>query len=133
MIHLLCGLQPDSSEYPHTYKHNLHVPSCGYALVCLADENCLVADNVLQIIAKYTQDNILRDSPLAEVLLTSLLFQQCSFPTQILLKPEKMAAIVHQFLPNGQVGVRYHRLILCVCLMSRYIIYYSALNGGNLS
>ena len=23
---------------------------------------------------------------------------------QILLKPEKMAAIMHQFLPNGQVG-----------------------------
>ena len=37
--------------------------------MCLADENCLVADNVLQIIAKYTQDNILRDSPPAEVLL----------------------------------------------------------------
>ena len=102
------------------YRHNLHAPSCGYALVCLADENCLVADNVLQIIAKYTQDNILRDNPLAEVLLTlqlSLLFQHCSFPSQILLKPEKMAAIVHQFLPNGQVRSKMFDVILHQCIL----------------
>lgn len=76
---MLCGLQLDSSEYQikvTMYASNvcLYIYSCGYALVCLADENCSVADNVLQIIAKYTQDNILRDSPLAEVLLPPNVF-----------------------------------------------------------
>ena len=58
-----------SYKSPHT-PVKLFLCSCGYALVCLPDENCLVADNVLQIIAKYAQDNILRDNPPAEVLLT---------------------------------------------------------------
>ena len=51
---------------PHI-QASVRVHSCGYALVCLIDENCLLADNVLQIIAKYTHDNILRDGPPAEV------------------------------------------------------------------
>ncbi|XP_065898117.1 AP-5 complex subunit sigma-1-like isoform X2 [Dysidea avara] len=68
---------------------------CGHALVCLTDENNLLADNVLQVIAKATHDNILRDNSLAE----------------ILLKPERMAAIVHQFLPNGQLLFMNHKLV----------------------
>ena len=100
------------------------MPSCGYALVCLADENCLVADNVLQIIAKYTQDNILRDSPLAEVLLTLVPSHSNSAPFYIDSVKTRKNGCHRTPVSTQRTGRSKISLLLIVCLIC-YIIYYS--------
>ena len=65
-------------------------------MICDQDENRLQAENVLSIIVKYSHDYILNlEQNMAE----------------ILIKGERIAAILQLYLPNGQVAFLNNKVI----------------------
>ena len=70
--------------------------SCAYVLVCELDENRLLAESTLALLVRLVLDHVTsHEQKTAEVM----------------LKAEKMAAILHQFLPNGQLLFLNHKAI----------------------
>ncbi|XP_078382760.1 AP-5 complex subunit sigma-1-like isoform X3 [Oculina patagonica] len=59
----------------------------GFTLVCEKDENRLIAENILDLIIRHLQEY-------CQIILN---------PSEAILKVDKVAAIIHQFLPNGQL------------------------------
>lgn len=72
------------------------VQGTGFCLLCEADENRLLAENVLGLIVKYIQDHVKSaEQP----------------PAEVMLKPDRVTAVIHQFLPNGQLLFLNHRAV----------------------
>lgn len=71
--------------------------SCAFVLICEVDENRIQAENVLSLIIKHIIEHVIItiDQKVAE----------------IMLKGEKVSAILHIFLPNGQILFMNHKLI----------------------
>ncbi|KAJ7383682.1 AP-5 complex subunit sigma-1 [Desmophyllum pertusum] len=59
----------------------------GFTLVCEKDENRVVAENILDLVIRHLQEY-------CQVILQ---------PSEAILKVDKVATIIHQFLPNGQL------------------------------
>ncbi|XP_020628535.1 AP-5 complex subunit sigma-1-like [Orbicella faveolata] len=59
----------------------------GFTLVCEKNENRLIAENILDLLIRHLQEY-------CQVILQ---------PSEAILKVDKVAAIVHQLLPNGQL------------------------------
>ncbi|CAI7993822.1 AP-5 complex subunit sigma-1 [Geodia barretti] len=72
------------------------IEECAYVMICELDENRLLAEIVLAVITRLIRDHV-----------TSLEQKNA----EILLKAEKTAAILHHFLPCGQLVFMNHRLI----------------------
>ena len=73
----------------------LCVCRCAYVLVCELDENRLLAEMVLATLVRLIQEHV------------TAMEQKNA---EIILKAEKMAAILHHFLPNGQLLFMNHKL-----------------------
>ena len=71
-------------------------PRCAYVMVCELDENRLLAEVVLSLLVRLIREHV-----------TSLEQKNA----EILLKAEKTAAILHYFLPSGQLLFMNHKLI----------------------
>lgn len=61
--------------------------NCGFALICEKDENRLVAENILNLIIRHLQEY-------CQIILQ---------PSEAILKADKVTAIIHHFLPEGQL------------------------------
>lgn len=61
--------------------------NCGFTLICEKDENRLVAENVLNLIIRHLQEY-------CQILLQ---------PSEAILKADKVTAVTHQLLPEGQL------------------------------
>jgi AP-5 complex subunit sigma-1 len=72
------------------------VEECAYVLVCELDENRLLAETVLALLTRLIREHV-----------TSLEQKNA----EILLKCEKTGAILHHFLPSGQLLFMNHRLV----------------------
>ncbi|XP_068706485.1 AP-5 complex subunit sigma-1-like isoform X1 [Montipora foliosa] len=59
----------------------------GFALICEKDENRLVAENILNLIIRHLQEY-------CQIILQ---------PSEAILKADKVTAIIHHFLPEGQL------------------------------
>ena len=112
---------------------------CAYVMVCELDENRLLAEYVLSLITRLIREHVtlleqknaevrkkqlslsllhtLSLPPSLSLSLTHTLSPSLSLPPslsnslKILLKAEKTAAILHYFLPNGQLLFMNHKLI----------------------
>ncbi|XP_065843662.1 AP-5 complex subunit sigma-1-like [Oscarella lobularis] len=69
---------------------------CGYTIVMEEDENRILAENVLNLMLR---------------LIDVYVKKQDETTIQILLKADKMASVVHLFLPNGQLQFINHRVV----------------------
>ncbi|XP_062520963.1 AP-5 complex subunit sigma-1-like [Corticium candelabrum] len=69
---------------------------CGYVFIMDPDENRMLAESVLSQLVKQIDTNVRK---------------QDEAPSKVLLKVDRMGAIVHLFLPNGQLQFMNHRVI----------------------
>lgn len=69
--------------------------NCAFSLICDENENRMVAESVLKLLIKYSQDycRILGE------------------PNNALTRPERIALIENQFLPNGKLLFMNHRVV----------------------
>ncbi|XP_068706487.1 AP-5 complex subunit sigma-1-like isoform X3 [Montipora foliosa] len=65
----------------------LSTEDSGFALICEKDENRLVAENILNLIIRHLQEY-------CQIILQ---------PSEAILKADKVTAIIHHFLPEGQL------------------------------
>ncbi|XP_048590306.1 AP-5 complex subunit sigma-1 [Nematostella vectensis] len=69
--------------------------NCGFCLVCEPTENRIIAENVLILLIRFIQEYCRVIPQTAEAI----------------LKADKLAAVTHQFLPNGQLLFMNHRFV----------------------
>eukprot|EP00118_Oscarella_pearsei_P007654 m.38084 g.38084 ORF g.38084 m.38084 type:complete len:189 (+) comp32519_c0_seq1:46-612(+) len=69
---------------------------CGYTMVMEPDENRMLAETVLNLMLRLVDVYVKKQDEAA---------------LQILLKADKMASVVHIFLPNGQLQFINHRVV----------------------
>lgn len=92
-------LSPDSEDIYATNEEKVVVwlaaLNCAFSLICDENENRVVAENVLKLLIKYLQDycRILGE------------------PNNALARPDRVALIENQFLPNGKLLFMNHRVI----------------------
>ncbi|XP_033633229.1 AP-5 complex subunit sigma-1-like [Asterias rubens] len=65
----------------------LGLGSVGLALICEKNENRLLAEGALKLLARYLQEHV----------------QVLTQPAELLTKGDRVAVIVHQFLPSGRL------------------------------
>ena len=92
-------LSPDSEDICTSNEEKVVVwlaaLNCAFSLICDENENRIVAENVLKLLIKYLQDycRILGE------------------PNNAFRRPDRVALIENQFLPNGKLLFMNHRVI----------------------
>ena len=113
--------------------------SCAYVLVCERDENRIQAESILLALVKLIQEHVTsQEQKNAEVKTHHVMlifttqakeikpqtqaihYERAGHKTvisdlslfQIMLKAEKVTAILHQFLPNGQLLFLNHKVVM---------------------
>ncbi len=90
---------PDSEEFCYIPREKIVVwlaaVNCGFSLICDPCENRMLAENVLKLLIKYIQDYC----------------RVLSEPQNVLMKPDRVALIQNQFLPDGKLLFMNHRVI----------------------
>ncbi len=90
---------PDSEEFCFMPREKIVVwlaaLNCGFSLICDPSENRMLAENVLKLLIKYIQDYC----------------RVLSEPQNVLMKPDRVALIQNQFLPDGKLLFMNHRVI----------------------